>query len=141
MRISGATRGDKEQQSELVDSKDTSNQTASSIHLSFSISVVLVIGATFASLRLALSLSKAREQRVTLLKENAKMQKQLMMNTLDKKQVQIVEQHVPKLLEDVPSYFELNWRELVFQARLGTGSFGDCFKGLKGGRPVAIKRM
>ena len=53
----------------------------------------------------------------------------------------IVEANTSNLHEGLAEMYELNWRTLVFEGRLGSGSFGDCFKGRKGGRPVAIKRM
>ena len=37
--------------------------------------------------------------------------------------------------------FMLDWKTLQFESRLGSGSFGDCYKGSKAGRPVAIKKM
>ena len=37
--------------------------------------------------------------------------------------------------------YELNWREVNFKKRIGSGSFGDCYQGERGGQSVAIKKM
>ena len=53
----------------------------------------------------------------------------------------MVKSNAPDVDDKVPSFFKLHWKVLKFQERLGSGSFGDCYKGVKGEKPVAIKRM
>lgn len=64
-----------------------------------------------------------------------------MLTKLNENQVAMVKENASIIDGKVPPYFKLDWRTLKFQGRLGSGSFGDCYKGTKGGRPVAIKRM
>ena len=60
---------------------------------------------------------------------NAKIHDQLMLSQLNAKQVALVEANSEDLDKQVPSVFQLNWRALMFESRLGSGSFGDCYKG------------
>ena len=53
----------------------------------------------------------------------------------------MIEANSGNLEANVPAFYRLSYRDLKFEARLGSGSFGDCFKARKGERPVAVKRM
>ena len=72
---------------------------------------------------------RIQEQNEKIQEQNKKIQDQLMLTQLNAKQVAIVEANSLNLDEQVPAMFKLNWRDLLFEARLGSGSFGDCFKG------------
>ena len=61
--------------------------------------------------------------------QNKKIQDQLMLTQLNAKQAAIVEANSIDIDEQVPAALKLNWRALIFEGRLGSGSFGDCFKG------------
>ena len=84
---------------------------------------------------------KEREAKEKLIKKNERVQKQLMLNSLNETQVAIVNEYRYAIEEHVPEVFQLNWRKLTFEKMLGSGSFGDCYKGRLGRRAVAIKKM
>ena len=115
-----------------------------------SVGVVVIIGVTFALLRLLMGLQRANEgkakaqreqeeteqQRLELLEQNKRIeeqnkhiQDQLMLTQLNTKQVAIVEANSSDFDKQVPALFQLNWRDLLFEGRLGSGSFGDCYRG------------
>ena len=70
-----------------------------------------------------------------------RIQEQLLLTQLNAEQIAMIEENAINIEANVPARLELDYRCLKFEARLGSGSFGDCFKGSKGGNPVAIKRM
>ena len=101
-----------------------------------SVGVGILVVIVFFVARLILKLARVNdekakaEQRVAELREtNLKIQDQLMLTHLNAKQVAIVEANSLNLDTQVPAMFKLSWRILLFEARLGSGSFGDCFKG------------
>ncbi len=70
-----------------------------------------------------------REQNRRIEEQNKRIQDQLMLTQLNEKQTAIVETNSVDLDKQVPAVFQLNWRDLLFEDRLGSGSFGDCYKG------------
>ena len=101
-----------------------------------SIGVIVLIGTTFSLVQLLIGLRKAKseiaevEQRAAELHEvNLKIRKQLRLTRLNPKQTAIIEANVGNLEREVPAMFKLDFRRLTFEERLGSGSFGDCFKG------------
>ena len=85
--------------------------------------------------------ARAKQHALELEENNVRIQEQLMLNQLNEEQIALIKANAMDIEANVPAHFELNYRVLKFEARLGSGSFGDCFKGRKGGQPVAIKRM
>ena len=69
------------------------------------------------------------EQNQRIEEQNRRIQDQLMLTQLNAKQAAIVEANSSDLDKQVPAMFQLNWRDLLFEDRLGSGSFGDCYKG------------
>ena len=69
------------------------------------------------------------EETKRLEEQNKRIQDQLMLTQLNKKQAAIVEANSVDLDNQVPAVFQLNWRDLLFESRLGSGSFGDCYRG------------
>lgn len=41
----------------------------------------------------------------------------------------MVEANSRDLDSQVPVFFKLDWKGIVFEGRLGSGSFGDCYRG------------
>ena len=60
---------------------------------------------------------------------------------LDNGQLAMIKAGASNIEDKVPPYLKLEWKVLKFSKRIGAGSFGDCFMGIKGKQPVAIKRM
>ena len=130
-----------------------------SITIAVTVVVIIVISLIFALARTNLFAAKvaaeaqrereeadeAREMaeaKVLELREtNLKIRKELQLSGLNKDQTQIVKNKSSRIRELVPSVYRLEWTTLLFEARLGSGSFGDCYKGTRAGRPVAIKKM
>ena len=101
-----------------------------------SIGVGVLVVVVFVVARIVFELAKVNdekakaEQRAAELREtNIKIQDQLMLTQLNAKQVAIVEASSSDLDKQVPSLFKLDWHVLLFESRLGSGSFGDCYKG------------
>ena len=69
------------------------------------------------------------EQNKRIEEQNRRIQDQLMLTQLNAKQAAIVEANSSDLDKQVPAMFQLNWRDLLFEGRLGSGSFGDCYRG------------
>ena len=69
------------------------------------------------------------EQNKKMEEQNKRIQDQLLLTQLNAKQVAIVEANSLDLDKQIPACFRLNWRGLKFEGRLGSGSFGDCYKG------------
>ena len=83
----------------------------------------------------------AEKKKAEVLEKTAKIQEEMMLNSLDDEQVKIVRAHASDIEGQVHPRFKLDWRLLKFLKRIGSGSFGDCFMGFMGKRPVAIKKM
>ena len=69
------------------------------------------------------------EQNKRIEEQNRRIQDQLMLTQLNAKQAAIVDANSSDLDKQVPAVFQLNWRDLLFEGRLGSGSFGDCYNG------------
>ena len=69
------------------------------------------------------------EQNERIEEQNRRIQDQLMLTQLNAKQVAIVDANSLDLDKQVPAMFQINWRDLLFEGRLGSGSFGDCYRG------------
>ena len=55
--------------------------------------------------------------------------------------VKIVSEGAEQITDAVPPSFLLPWKELRFERLLGSGSFGNVYKGVRFGEEVAIKQM
>ena len=100
------------------------------------VGVTTLIALIFVLARVILALAQAKDEKAeaeTLAEElrqaNIKIQDQLMLSKLNAEQVAIVEANSDSLDQLVPLALKLDWRSLVFEGRLGSGSFGDCYRG------------
>ena len=72
--------------------------------------------------------------------KNKEIQEELMLNNLNEDQRSMIEKNKEDLLESLMQH-QLEWRGIKFQTHLGSGSFGDCYRGVFQGNAVAIKKM
>ena len=100
------------------------------------VGVTLLIATIFVLAQVVLALSRAKTEKANaerhaaeLRNANIKFKEQLMLSQLNAKQAAIVEADSKDLDKEIPSALKLDWRSLVFEARLGSGAFGDCYKG------------
>ena len=84
---------------------------------------------------------EARAREVELRRKHSQIQDKLLAQALDHTQLAIIGRGAEELLEFVDASFLCDWREIKYERRLGSGSFGDCYKGYVGRVPVAIKKM
>ena len=80
-------------------------------------------------------------QRLELLEQNKRIQRELALNALNEEQAEIVHLGAAALAAAVPARFKIAPRKITFEALLGSGSFGDCYKGHFHNMPVAVKQM
>ena len=81
------------------------------------------------------------EQKVELQEQNKKIQDELALRALNDKQVKVVHAGAAMLEAEVPERFRIASTDITFEALLGSGSFGDCYKGYFHNVPVAAKQM
>ena len=72
---------------------------------------------------------------------NQEIREEVALSGLNEMQVQLVHENASDIERNVRPEFKLDWRGLKFQTLLGSGTFGDCYKGRLGDRDVAIKKM
>ena len=113
-----------------------------------SIGALIVVILIFGQARALIEWANANDARaiaeakvVKLRETNLKVREELKLAGLNKQQVKIVKEQSSRIADIVSSVYKLNWNSLKFQKRLGSGTFGDCYKGTRAGRPVAIKKM
>ena len=53
-------------------------------------------------------------------------------------QVRLVEENALEIEGNVRPELKLDWRVIKFAVLLGSGTFGDCYKGTIGGQDVAV---
>ena len=110
---------------------------------------IFVIGLVFALARsqfLAADAEREKDeievQRLDLLEQNSKIQSQLALSELNEEQVEIVHAGAEALEAEVPARFKIGGsKKIEFEALLGSGSFGDCYKGRFHNMAVAVKQM
>ena len=113
-----------------------------------SVGVVILVIVVFTVARIYIAYTKAgdaqaeAERKASEAREqNLRLKEELKATMLDDEQVAMVQENAPVIEDKLPIHFKLDWEVLQFLERLGSGTFGDCFKGTKGGRLVAIKKM
>ena len=113
-----------------------------------SIGALIVVVLIFGHARAHIASAKANDARalaeaklVTLREANLRIRKELKLHGLNNTQAKIVKAGSSKISDLLPPEYRLNWHALVFEAHIGSGTFGDCFKGTKSGQAVAIKKM
>lgn len=81
------------------------------------------------------------ESRQALLKKNAEIQRKLNLDVLNEEQEAIVHSGSAQLKAAISGRFHLSHKDITFECLLGSGSFGDCYKGRMGRDVVAVKKM
>ena len=82
---------------------------------------------------------KGLEKEVSdLEKQNEKIRKEVAVSGLNEMQVRLVEENASDIDRNVRPEFKLDWRTIKFMLLLGSGTFGDCYKGSIGTQEVAV---
>ena len=120
----------------------------SRITIAFTVVVIFVIILIFTLARSLLFAAEtqrekeeAERQKLELLEQNKRIQKELSLNALNEEQTEIVHAGAAALEAAVPSRFKISSSKIMFEVLLGSGSFGDCYKGYFHNVPVAVKQM
>jgi len=113
-----------------------------------SIGALIVVVLIFGQAKAYIESAKANDARavaeakvVKLREANLKIRNELKLAGLNKQQVKIVKEQSSRIADIVSPVYKLDWGTIAFEKRLGSGTFGDCYKGTRAGRPVAIKKM
>ena len=113
-----------------------------------SIGALVIIVLIFGQARAIIATANADDARaiaeaklVELRETNLRIRNELKLSGLNEEQAKVVKDNSSEIADIVPTVYKLEWSTLVFEARLGSGTFGDCFRGTRAGRPVAIKKM
>ena len=84
------------------------------------------------------SLHKAKLAISDLEADNERIKNEVALAGLNDMQLQLVHENSSDIDKNVKPMFKLNWRDLKFQLTLGSGTFGDCYRGSLGGQDVAV---
>ena len=76
--------------------------------------------------------NEAEREANELRESNIRIRKELELGRLNKEQSKMIKENSGELETVLPTAYHLNWRELKFKERIGSGSFGDCYSGEKG---------
>ena len=113
-----------------------------------SIAVVCITILVFTLARVYMAYIRADDTQALVESENAKLREQNMKIKGELKahrftlaQSLMVNANRNEIEDEVSPHLKLNWENIKFEERLGSGAFGDCFKGSKGGRPVAVSSI
>ena len=116
--------------------------------VAITVAVIVVIVLVFAIARSQLFAAEANRerdeadrQRVELLEQNKRIQEQLALNALSEEQAEIVHEGAAALEARVPTRFKISSKKITFESLLGSGSFGDCYRGSLQNFKVAVKQM
>ena len=89
--------------------------------------------------KLSTEMSVVTKKKEKIEEENKRIRSELEAMRLNASQRKLVNDTMGTLSE--LRAYELDWKDIAFQHLLGSGSFGDCYKGKWKGKAVAIKRM
>ena len=104
----------------------------------------LCIILTFVSAHLLQASEKNREiskRNLWLEKENTRIRREIAVEQLTPNQIQLVKSGKVQFEAKLKKKYEINWRNILFERLLGSGSFGDCYLGSFFERQVAVKKM
>ena len=113
-----------------------------------SVGVVILVPVVFVVVRSQLEVKEAIRvkdeaelQKLELLEQNKRIQDELALHELNEEQAEIVHAGAASLEAAVPAKFKIASNNITFEALLGSGSFGDCYKGHFYNVAVAVKQM
>ena len=86
-------------------------------------------------------LTHAQELISDLEADNERIREEVAVSGLNEMQTKLVHENASDIEKNVRPEFKLDWRVLKFMVHLGSGTFGDCYKGSMEGTEVAIKKM
>ena len=119
-----------------------------SVTVLVSVGVVVLMVAVFVFFRKELEVKEANRnvnslnfEKAKLLEQNKRIQDQLALRELTQEQTVIVHAGAEALETAVPARFKIDSKTITFEALLGSGSFGDCYKGHLHNVAVAVKQM
>ena len=127
---------------------DSCGTEGSSTTIIVTVVVIFVIALVFGVARSQLFAAQAERekdeievQRLELLEQNKSIQAELALNALNEEQAEIVHAGTAALEAVVPLRFQIPSKNITFEKLLGSGSFGDCYKGHFHNIKVAVKQM
>ena len=84
---------------------------------------------------------KLEEEVSALALQNKKIREEVALSGLTDMQVRLVEENSSDIERNIRPEFKLKWRAVDFEVLLGSGTFGDCYKGKIGAQEVAVSAL
>ena len=82
--------------------------------------------------------SELRQEVLALEECNARIKKEISLSLMNQTQRSMIEDGASNILKSVRPELQLEWRNIMFMVLLGSGTFGDCYKGRVGPQDVAV---